>query len=185
MKNRIGIWLISALFIFGCSNRVHVLQQTSSSFARAGSFTWVPSRPGTEGISLASPAYLQESMRQTVNSYLLSNDWQEVNLDPDYLFLFDIMKESKESAGINNLAVSRSYYNPFTLRQGMVTYPIEAMEVNEGEDLSEILVFLNIIDATTDKTAWQGWTKQKVNKEITEEDISAAAHVILQRFLKR
>jgi hypothetical protein len=185
MKNLAGIILTATLFLFSCTSRVHVLNDTSSSFAKAGSFTWVASRPGAEGGSPATPAYLQEGMRQAVNVFLLNNGWEEVNLDPNYLVVFDVLKERPVSSSAGSVSVSRTYYNPFTSREGRVAYPASFIELHDGENISEAVVFLNIIDAVTDQVAWQGWTVQKVNNEVYETDLASAANTILGRYFKK
>jgi hypothetical protein len=79
---------------------------------------------------------------------------------------------------------TRYVYNPYTRRWISIYYPSEFLGYDRNQrSVREGTVTVNVIDAKTEKTVWQGWTTDEVNSQnLTTKEIQNAVKSIFRKF---
>lgn len=168
------------LGLFSCSEKVYVLESTTDNLAKASTFTWVNSDAASFIPGVGTTSGEDELVRKTVNKYLFNNGWEEVNLDPDVLVVYDLMVPDRS----NYKQVKKNYYNAFTRRYYPLNYPAGMRNITENDrNIKEAALFLSLVDANSDKVLWQGWTHQRMTEgRIDDSFINASVEALFKSF---
>ncbi len=159
------------------------MNSASENLAKARSFTWVSSGAASYVPGVGTTPFEDELVRKTVNNFLMNNGWEEVNLDPDVLVVYDLMVPD----GNIDEQVKKNYYNAFTRRYYPLHYPAGMRNINENDrTIKEAALFLSIVEAHSDKLLWQGWTSQRMTDgRIDESFINSSVEALFKSFSKQ
>lgn len=77
----------------------------------------------------------------------------------------------------------RTFYSPYYRRYFIVNYPSQFIGYDRSErTIKEGTLTLNMIDARSGKTVWQGWATDEVSsRNISSKEIDAAVRSIFKK----
>ncbi|MBC7890335.1 MAG: DUF4136 domain-containing protein [Ferruginibacter sp.] len=173
------------LLLSGCAATAFIEKDDAVNFNRYKTYAWLDENDDSSGIQKNS---LQESnLRQAVNAELAKANWKEEKTKPDIILKHDILVEKTVKENTNPVysqGFTRRFYNPYTRRFSYIYYPSQfAGYRNEQYESREGTLTISMIDATTDKVVWQGWTTDEVSsKNLTSKEIQGSVKNIFRKF---
>jgi len=177
---------LASTVIAGCANRVYVEKNESADLAKARTYAWVDTR-ANQNDSRNVTAFAEQSMHNAVDAQLAKEGWQRTTNNPDVLVSYDILVERnrvRQSEPVYTQPFTRYVYNPYRRRWISIYYPSEFLGYDRNRrSVREGTVTINVIDAKTEKTVWQGWTTDEVNsRNLTSKEIQNAVKSIFRKF---
>ncbi|MBO9682149.1 MAG: DUF4136 domain-containing protein [Flavisolibacter sp.] len=180
--------VISGLLLAGCASVAHVEKDDSVNFSKYHTYTWVETKASKDDSVKTKVSDLTErKIRDAVNAELAKTGWTESKTRPDVLISYDVMVERGVKDNTNPVysqPFTRYIYNPYTRRWISIYYPSEFLGYDRNQrSVKEGTVTINVIDAKTEKTVWQGWTTDEVNSQnLTTKEIQNAVKSIFRKF---
>jgi hypothetical protein len=103
------------------------------------------------------------------------------------LISYDVLVQrsvDQRSNPVYSQPFSRYYFNPYTRRWGSFYYPSQFLGYQTYEvPVKEGTVTITMVDARTDKLAWQGWTTEQLNySRLTTDEIDRSVRNIFGKF---
>jgi hypothetical protein len=128
-------------------------------------------------------------MRKSIDKNLAESGWKQVRRRPDVLLVYDVDVQREKvnvSDPVYSQPLTRWYYNPYRGTYGTMYYPTELLGYNNRtETVREGTFTLTIMNANTEKTIWQGWTKAEVNgRRLTDKEIDDNMKAIVKKLDK-
>lgn len=179
---------ISGLLLAGCASVAHVEKDDSVNFSKYHSYTWVEAQASQDDSVKTKVSDLTErKIKDAVNAELAKAGWRESKTRPDVLISYDVVVERGVKDNTNPVysqPFTRYVYNPYTRRWISLYYPSEFVGYDRNQrSIKEGTVTVNVIDAKTEKTVWQGWTTDEVNSQnLTTKEIQNAVKSIFRKF---
>ncbi|AEV98618.1 hypothetical protein A4D02_21265 [Niastella koreensis] len=180
-----------ALFHFlalSCSNPVHIQKDPAVNLSTYQTYSWVDTKENEQDNVAKPTAYLDISMRKTVNQQLAKKGWKETDQHPDVLISYEVLVErstEERSNPVYTRPFTRVFYNPFRGRWINIYYPSEFLGYQTYQvPVKEGTIIISMVDANTDKVVWQGWTTRKLNYAmLTEKEIKKSVADIFKKFV--
>ena len=179
--------IIAGLFLAGCASVAHIEKDDTANFSSYRTFAWVETKADKNDSTKTPVSDLTEqSLTKAVSAELIKAGWKE-SKKPDVLLTYNVLVEKavKQTADpVYSQSATRYYYNPYSRRWMSVYYPSQFMGYDRNQQqVREGTVIINMIDAKTDKTVWQGWTTDEVNsKNLTAKEIQSSVKSIFKKF---
>jgi Domain of unknown function (DUF4136) len=179
-----GIFAIITFILAGCASTVHIEKDRHADFSQFKTFAWIDHNSGKK----AKVDNLEEqNVHEAVSKELQKLGWKEVKNNPDIVVSYDVLVERStrmQSDPVYSPATSRLYFNPYTRRYGTIFYPSQFWGYQDyNVPVREGTLTVTMADANTDKTVWQGWTKDEVNsRHMTNREISSSVKSIFRKF---
>lgn len=168
-----------------CASTAHIEKDDNTDFRKYKTFAWVEK----EGAKKDRKNDLAEQkIRDAVNKELEKTaGWRESKKDPDVLLSYDVLVERsvrQESEPVYSNPFTRTFYNPYSRRFYRVFYPSRFVGYdNYDVNTREGTVTISMIDATTEKTVWQGWATDEVgSRHMTSKEIQNSVKAIFRKF---
>jgi hypothetical protein len=180
--------ILAGLLLAGCASVAHVEKDETVNFSNYHTYAWVETKDSKDDSSKAKVSDLTERrMHEAVNAEMAKMGWKEVKHRPDALLSYDVLVERSvkdESSPVYSNPYTRYLYNPYARRWVSVYYPSQFLGYDDNQrSIREGTITLNILDAKTDKTIWQGWTTAEVNsRNLTSKEIQAGVKSIFRKF---
>jgi hypothetical protein len=179
--------LAGLLITAGCSRPVYVQKDDTVNLNNYKTYMWVDTRANENDSAARASAYADISVRNTVNAELSKAGWREVSDNPDVLLSYDILVErttEQRSDPVYSRPFTRMYYNPYARRWRTIYYPSRFVGYQSYEvPAKEGTVTITMMDARTDKIAWQGWTVENMNySRLTNDEIEKSVRNIFNKF---
>ena len=179
---------LSGLLLAGCASVAHVEKDKNVNLSNYHSYAWVESKDSQDESVKSNVSDLTEKrIREAVNAEMAKTGWKEVKHKPDALLSYDVlversMKEDRDP--VYSQPTTRYVYNPYNRRWVSVYYPSQFLGYdNNRRSIREGTLTVNVIDAKTDQTIWQGWTTDEVNsKNLTSKEIRNSVKSIFRKF---
>lgn len=188
MKN-FSSWILlplALLFLVSCGPSAYIEKDKSVDFSRYKTFAWVDQDGEGKSDRNKRNDLTEKNIRAAVNKELAKTGWTETKRRPDILLSYDLLVE--RSSVENNEPVytqpfSRTFYSPYHRRYFVVNYPSRFVGYDRSErTIQEGTVTLNMIDAQSGNTVWQGWATDQVNnRNLTSREIDAAVRSIFKK----
>jgi Domain of unknown function (DUF4136) len=188
MKN-FSSWILlplALLFLVSCGPSAYIEKDKSVDFSRYKTFAWVDQDGEGRSDKNKRNNLTEQNVRAAVNKELAKTGWTETKRRPDVLLSYDLLVE--RSSVENNDPVytrpfSRTFYSPYYRRYFVVNYPSRFVGYDRSErTIQEGTVTLNMIDAKSGNTVWQGWATDQVNnRNLTSREIDAAVRSIFKK----
>jgi len=184
----LGAVVISGLLLAGCASVAHVEKDDSVNFSKYHSYTWVEAQASKDDSAKTKVSDLTErKIKDAVNAELAKAGWRESKARPDVLISYDVVVErgvKDNTDPVYSQPFTRYVYNPYTRRWIALYYPSEFLGYERNQrSVKEGTVTVNVIDAKTEKTVWQGWTTDEVNSQnLTTKEIQNAVKSIFRKF---
>lgn len=181
--------VLSGLLLASCASVAHVEKDETVNFSKYRSYAWVESKDSKddskENVRVSDLA--ETRMREAVNTELAKVGWKESKSKPDVLISYDVLVENSvkdENSPIYSEPFTRWVYNPYSRRWVPIHYSSQFVGYDRSQrSVKEGTITINVIDAKTDKTVWQGWTTGEVNsKNLTSKEIQSAVKSIFRKF---
>jgi tRNA U54 and U55 pseudouridine synthase Pus10 len=179
---------VSGLLLAGCASVAHVEKDDSVNFSKYHTYTWVEAKDSENDSVKAKVSDLTErKIKEAVNAELAKTGWRESKTRPDVLINYDVVVEKgvkDDTNPVYSQPFTRYVYNPYTRRWISIYYPSEFLGYDRNQrSVREGTVTINVIDAKTEKTVWQGWTTDEVNsRNLTNKEIQNAVKNIFRKF---
>ncbi|MES2430272.1 MAG: DUF4136 domain-containing protein [Bacteroidota bacterium] len=183
MKNIIYS-VIVALLLTACASSVHVQKDNSVNLSNYHTYMWIDTK-SSENDSLQRPAmYADIPVRNAANEELSKAGFREVKDNPDLLISYDVLVERQRiqrSDPVYSQPFTRMYYSRRTGSWNTIYYPSQFLGYdNYDVAIKEGTITITMIDASTDKNVWQGWTTNELNyTRLTEGEIQASVKSIM------
>lgn len=186
LLSNISLAVITGALIAGCSNPVYVEKDESANLAKYKTYMWVDTRAREDDNSSAT-AFAKSQVHNAVNDELSKRGWREVTSNPDVLLSYDMLVEKsteQRTDPVYSQPFTRYYYNPYARRWGAIYYPSQFLGYDEyNAPVREGTLTINLIDANSDKTIWQGWTTDQIDsRKFTGKDIARDVKHIFKKF---
>ena len=190
MKNW-KLWSGGLAFVFllaSCGSTAHIEKDDNTDFRQYKTFAWIDKDGEGKRDHNKTNDLTEQKIREAVNKELeKSAGWRESKTRPDVLLSYDVLVEksvAQRSDPVYSRSFTRTYYNPYSRRYINVFYPSQFMGYDNYDVPSrEGTVTISMIDATTDKTVWQGWTTGEINsKNMTSKEIQNSVKAIFRKF---
>jgi hypothetical protein len=184
----LSAFVVSGLLLAGCASVAHVEKDDSVNFSKYHTYTWVEAKDSESDSARAKVSDLTErKIKEAVNAELAKNGWRESKTRPDVLINYDVAVErgvKDDTNPVYSQPFTRYVYNPYTRRWISIYYPSEFLGYDRNQrSVREGTVTINVIDAKTEKTVWQGWTTDEVNsRNLTNKEIQNAVKNIFRKF---
>jgi hypothetical protein len=179
---------VSGLLLAGCASVAHVEKDDSVNFSKYHAYTWVEAQASKDDSVKTKVSDLTErKIRDAVNAELAKAGWRESKTRPDVLISYDVLVErgtKNDTDPVYSQPFTRYVFNPYTRRWISIYYPSEFLGYDKNQrSVREGTVTVNVIDAKTEKTVWQGWTTDEVNSQnLTTKEIQNAVKSIFRKF---
>jgi hypothetical protein len=180
----LGAFLIAGTFAAGCGSVAHIEKDESVNFDQFRSFSWID----TQEDSLQKLDDIQErKVQNAVSAELEKAGWRKTEKNPDVLLSYDVLfeKNLKQSSNpVYSQPYTRTFFNPYTRRWSTIYYPSRFVGYDEEQyEVREGTITISMIDAKTDRTVWQGWTKEEVDsRNLTSKEIESSVKSIFRKF---
>lgn len=174
------------LTITGCSTTAHVEKDNTVNFTKYKTYSWVNEKE--KSLKDRNSNHLVDAhVRSAVAKELKKNGWVETKAQPEVLLDYNIMVENSVKELDNPVYTrpfTRYYYNPYTRRISGLYYPSQMMGYERSEiPYKEGTITIHMIDNSSNKLIWQGWTTDEVNsRNLTGKEISSSVKSILKKF---
>jgi len=175
--------VLSIRLLAGCASSAHIEKDETVNFSKYKTFTWLHGENG----KLESQSDLTESkIRNAVSKEFEKIGWRESKNKPDVILDYDVLVErssQQQSEPVYSQPYSRLIYNPYTRRYATIFYPSQFLGYDSYEKvIREGTVTVTMIDAKTDKTAWQDSTTAEVNnRNLKNKEIQKAVANIFKK----
>lgn len=179
--------VVLALLFQACSSPVYVQKDNGANFSRYKTYMWVTTKKSETDGTKRAMEFADISVHNAVNSELKSMGWREVSSNPDVLISYDVLVEKtteQQSDPVYSQPFTRVFYNPYRRHWATIYYPSQFLGYQVYEQpVKEGTVTITMIDASTDKTVWQGWTTETLNySRITSDEITRSVKNIFRKF---
>ncbi len=174
------------LTITGCSATAHVEKDNTVNFTKYKTYSWVSDKEKSLK-DRNSNNLVDAHVRSAVAKEMKKNGWVETKAKPEVLLDYNIMVENSVKELDNPVYTrpfTRYYYNPYTRRISGLYYPSQMMGFERSEiPYKEGTITIHMIDNSSNKLIWQGWTTDEVNsRNLTGKEISSSVKSILKKF---
>lgn len=174
------------LTLTGCSTTAHVEKDNTVNFTKYKTYSWVSEKEKSLK-DRNSNNLVDAHVRSAVAKELKKNGWVETKAKPEVLLDYNIMVENSVKELDNPVYTrpfTRYYYNPYTRRISGLYYPSQMMGYERSEiPYKEGTITIHMIDNSSNKLIWQGWTTDEVNsRNLTGKEISSSVKSILKKF---
>ena len=182
-----GYVVALACLFASCKAPVYVQKDDSINLRNYHTYMWVDTKVNENDKSQRAMAYADISVRNAVNAELRKTGWKEVSDNPDVLVSYDVLVEKtteQRSDPVYTQPYTRMYYNPYSRRWSTIYYPSQFVGYdNYNEPVKQGTITISMVDANTDKLAWQGWTTENLNyNRLTTDEISRSVRNIFNKF---
>jgi hypothetical protein len=182
-----GVVVLSGVLLAGCASIAHVEKDETINFSNYKTFAWVEKKTDSGALVKTKVSDLTEkTIKQAVSNELAKAGWRE-SKKPDVLLAYDVVVD-KSLRQVNDPMYTRPFtrffYSPYSGRWVPVYYPSQFWGYNNREEeVREGTVTSSLIDATTEKTVWQGWTTDQVSsRNLTSKEIQSSVKSIFRKF---
>ena len=192
MTLRLFTWVsavaVSAVLLFsGCAGNAHIEKDKSADFSKYHTYAWVDKSDEKENKKNRRKELAETNIQNAVNEQLRKNGWREVSSNPDVLVNYELLVEKNQKQQqdpVYSQPYTRSYYNRYSGRMVTYYYPSQFMGYdNYSTTVKEGTITITMIDNSTDKTVWQGWTTNELNNSrITSNEIDQNVKSIFRKF---
>ena len=180
---------MAALFsmvVISCGTTAHVEKDDAVNFKKYKTYSWVNEKEKSLK-DRHSNNLIDSHVKAAVAKELQKNGWVETKSAPQVLLDYDIMVEDnvkKENNPLYSRPFNRYYYNPVTRRITSFYYPSQLMGFESSEiPYKEGTLTLHMIDNSTNKLIWQGWSTDEVaNRNISTRELNSRVKAILKKF---
>ncbi len=182
-----GVVLITVtLFAMGCGSSAHVEKSPSAQMDQYKTYTWVK-QTENNGKPNKRNYILEDQIRSSVDEQMQKKGYYPSNNDPDLLISTDwVVEKNRENrrSPVYTEPYQRSYYNYRTGRYHTYYFPSQfAGYENYTSTSREGTLTVTLIDASTDKTVWQGWGTRELNQSFaTQKDVDKNVQAIFKKF---
>lgn len=179
--------MLAVLVLAACSRTAYVQKDDTIDFTRINTYAWVV---GTQKDSITQKPktndLVDRKIRESIDRNLQQKGWRLAATDPDVLLVYDvdIQRENRTvSDPVYSMPTTRWFFNPYSRRYVPVYYPSQFLGYdNRKETIKEGTLTLTMMDAHTEKTIWQGWTRSVINgKRMTDKDIEDNVKAIIKK----
>lgn len=182
-------WLIllaAPLFLASCAQQAFVQKDNSIDITQFKTYAWAEA-DNDKDLTTKRPtknALRDQKIHQAVELYLNQAGWKETQTNPDVYLVFDVVvdKENQDvQTPVYTQPTTRWYYQPSTRRWVPVYYPSNFLGYNTStKTVREGTLTLTMMDPSTDKEIWQGWSSTEIyGKRITDKQIDATVKAII------
>lgn len=183
----LGSAVIAVSLFTACKSPVYVQRDSTVDLRNYRTYMWVNTANGENDNATRPMAYADISVKNSVNAELNKVGWQEVNENPDVLLSYDVLVErtvDQRSNPVYSQSFSRWYFNPYTRRWSSFYYPSQFLGYQTYQvPVKQGTITVTMIDARTDKLAWQGWTTEQLNySRLTDDEIDRSVRNIFGKF---
>ena len=189
MKNHLSRWMFLPallLFIVGCGPAAHVEKDQAFNFSNYKTFAWVDKDGEGRKDRNNNNDIAESNIRAAVSKELNRAGWSETNRRPDLLLSYDVLVERstvQSSDPMYTQPFYRTFYSPYYRRYFIVNYPSQFVGYDRSErTIKEGTITINMIDAQSGRTVWQGWATDEVtNRNMSQKEIDAAVRSIFKK----
>ncbi|GAC1485704.1 MAG: hypothetical protein NVS1B13_12590 [Flavisolibacter sp.] len=184
----LAIVVLSCFILAGCSSVAHVEKDKTFNFGNLHTYSWPEIREGKADSAVVKVSDLTDrKIKEVVNMEMQKNGWKEVKHKPDVLMDYEVFYEKtfkRQNNPVYSQPYSRYYFNPYTRRWSSIFFPADLLGYDNGQrQVNEGTMTINMSDAQSDKTGWQGWTTTEVNsKNFTTKEIQNSVKLIFRKF---
>lgn len=179
--------LFSLIFLLSsCGTIAKVQKDETANIASIQTYAWAEkNHEQQKGISDLT----DRNIKHSINNKLQEMGLREVKSNPDVLVTYDVLLQ-KEQRQDQNAMYSQPFtnwvYSPFNRRWVPIFYPSQFMGYQQvNRTVNEGTLTISLINASTDKTIWQGWASDEVNsKKITDKDVQPVVNAIIKKLEK-
>ena len=175
------------LVLSGCAGTAHIEKDKSADFSKYRTYAWID-KPEEKGRKKNRRTELTETnIRNAVNEQLQKNGWREVSANPDVLVSSELLVErnrKEQQDPVYSQPYTRSYYNRYSGRVITYYFPSRFMGYDTySTTVREGTITITLIDNSTDKTVWQGWTTSELSSSrISSNEIDRSVKTIFRKF---
>ena len=188
MKNHMNRWIFLpalVLLIVGCGPAAYIEKDHAFNFSNYKTFAWVD-KDGAGNSESGNNDIAETNIRAAVSQELTKAGWSETKRRPDILLSYDLLVERstiQNNDPVYSQPFSRTFYSPYYRRYFIVNYPSRFVGYDRSErTIKEGTITVNMIDAGSGKTVWQGWATDEVsNRNISSKEIDAAVRSIFRK----
>ena len=186
----IALSLLIIFLLTSCGRQAFVQKDDTVDFSKIKTYAWVT---GTQKDSTKNKItkpnvndLVDRKIRASIDKNLQQNGWRQVSANPDVVLVYDVDIQ-KENRNVNDpvysMPTTRWFYSPYSRRYVPVYYPSEFLGYdNRTEIVKEGTITLTVMDASKEKTIWQGWTSSEVNgKRMTDREIDENIKAIVKK----
>jgi len=179
------------LLLFGCSQRAYHQHDDSFDLTSVSSYSWAEGDDDknyeTKRSNLNS--IRDTKIKRTIDKYLQEHGWKINNTSPDVYLVFDVViDQSRQNVSVPAYTqpMTRWYYNPAARRWVPIYYSPNLIGFNSASrQVREGTLTLSMMNPTTDKAIWQGWTTSEIfGKKISDEKIDRDVKAIIKELKK-
>ncbi len=189
MKNQLSRWMFLPallLFIVGCGPAAHVEKDQAFNFSNYKTFAWVDKDGEGRKDRNNNNDIAESNIRAAITKELNRAGWNETNRRPDLLLSYDVLVERstvQSSDPVYTQPFYRTFYSPYYRRYFIVNYPSQFVGYDRSErTIKEGTITINMIDAQSGRTVWQGWATDEVtNRNMSQKEIDAAVRSIFKK----
>ncbi len=171
------------LFLVSCRTVAHIEKDETVDFGKFKTFTWAEIPAEEQGLSDIQARNLQSAVSEALKK---NAQWQESSSRPDVILKHDIQVDKvvrQYNEPVYSQAFSRNYYNPYTRRWVNIYYPPRFLGYDRDQvQANEATFTISMIDASTNRVIWQGWTTADVNRKLTSREIQEGVKAIFKNF---
>jgi hypothetical protein len=174
---------VGGMLLYGCGTSAHIEKDEAANFKNYKTYAWLDK----ENKEQVRNEIAAQNLKSIVNDELQKNGFREVKHSPDLLISYDLLVEKsvkEQSDPVYSRPYSRVYFNPYTRRYGSIYYPSQFLGFDSySTPVKEGTVSISMIDATTDKTVWQGWTTDELNSnQFSSKEVQRNVRSIFKKF---
>ncbi len=178
-------------FVFllaSCGPTAHIEKDDNTDFGRYKTFAWIDKDGEGKKDRNRSNDLTEQKVKEAVSKQLeKSAGWRETKRNPDVLLSYDVLVEKtvkQESDPVYSRGFTRSFYNPYSRRIINVYYPSQFMGYDSyNVNSREGTITISMIDASTEKTVWQGWSTDEVDsRRMSAKEIESSVKAIFRKF---
>jgi hypothetical protein len=182
----IGLVGFTMMAMAACSPAAYVEKDPGANLSAYKTYAWVDTRDSQDQTTAGPTEFAKLSLQNAANEQLKQKGLSLVSEQPDVLLSYDILVErnvEQKSDPVYTRPMTRLYYNPYFRRWGTIYYPASFVGYDTYTvPVKDATLTINIMDANTDKTVWQGWTTQTVNSRLLSPDeIRSSVKAILKK----
>ena len=191
MLKNLKLWSGALGIVFllaSCASTAHIEKDENANFSQYKTFAWLDKDGEGKKDRNRADDLAESKIKEAVSKELQkSAGWREVKSRPDVLLSYDVLVEKtlrEENEAVYSRPTTRVFYNPRTRRYSTIYYPSQFLGYDrDSRTVREGTVTISMIDASTDKTVWQGWTTEEVNsRNLSGREIQNAVRSIFRKF---
>jgi hypothetical protein len=189
MKKHVNRWMflpVLLLILAGCGPAAHIEKDQAFNFSNYKTFAWVDKDGEGRNDRNNNNDIAETNIRAAVSKELKKAGWSEIKRRPDILLSYDLLVERstvQNNDPVYSQPFYRTFYSPYYRRYFIVNYPSQFVGYDRSErTIKEGTITVNMIDASSGKTVWQGWATDEVsNRNISSKEIDAAVRSIFKK----